>query len=442
MPDSKDWVLLVTRLDVLGVGPAVPSSLVAAVVSTSRIDLNWTDNSSTETGFEIDRATNSSFNSDLTTFTVEANVTTYQSRGLTNGTTYYYRVRATIGGSNDSANSNTVSATAGNLPPAAPTGLGATTISAAQINLTWTDNSTNETGFEVDRATNSSFTDGLTTVTVDANLTTYQSAGLNSSTTYYYRVRATNNGNDSTNSNTANATTLALPVQLLSDYTFDTSNGGQIAPGAPTGGMAVGGAASGSSGAALIGTGGLALANYTSYFNEASGSRPNATDGGALIGTESIWFKISQSGSITDPMLWVASNGTNTINHGAYVQFDSNTLLWYSKNNGNDGMAMFTAVASSWDDGGTAWHLLTVTYSLAAGGGSTAQMYLDGNALTMTESVDNFTTTTDVGAFTEWGVSATTFPTRRGVAKARWTTSPSGARNSPPPSPRPCTTWV
>ncbi len=227
---DNDWVLLVTKLNVPGVGPAAPSSLVAAAVSTSRIDLNWTDNSSTETGFEIDRATSSSFSSDLTTFTVEANVTTYQSTDLTDGTTYYYRVRATNNG-NDSTNSNTASATAGVLPPAAPTGLVATTISAAQINLTWTDNSTNETGFEVDRATNSSFTDGLTTVTVEANLTTYQSAGLNDSTTYYYRVRATIGGsNDSTNSNTANATTFASPVQLLSDYTFDTSNGGQIAP--------------------------------------------------------------------------------------------------------------------------------------------------------------------------------------------------------------------
>ncbi len=98
--------------------------------------------------------------------------------------------------------------------------------------MTWTDNSTNETGFEIDRATNSAFSSGLITVTVGANITTYQSAGLNPSTTYYYRVRATIGGaNDSTNSNTAIATTLTPPVQLLSDYTFDTSNGGQIAPG-------------------------------------------------------------------------------------------------------------------------------------------------------------------------------------------------------------------
>ncbi len=230
---GADWVLLVTRLDVLGVVPAVPSSLVATTVSTSRIDLNWTDNSSTETGFEIDLATNSSFTSGLTTFTVGANITTYQSTGLTYGTTYYYRVRATIGGTNDSGNSNVASATAGVFPPDSPTGLGATAASATQINLSWTDNSTTETGFEIDRALDSAFASGVTTVTVGANVTTYQSTGLSGSTTYYYRVRATIDGNnDSTNSNTASATTHTPPVQLLSDYTFDTSDGGQIAAGA------------------------------------------------------------------------------------------------------------------------------------------------------------------------------------------------------------------
>ncbi len=147
------------------------------------------------------------------------------------------------------------------------------------------------------------------------------------------------------------------------------------------------------------------MANSDSYFNEASGSRPNATDGGAILGTESIWFKISQSGSMIEPMLWVASNGTNTINHGAFVNFSNNALTWYSKNNANDGRAYFTASSPVWDDGGAAWHQLTVTYSLAVNGGSTAQIYLDGDPLTMTEIDDTFTTTTNIGNFNEWAVS-------------------------------------
>jgi hypothetical protein len=74
------------------------------------------------------------------------------------------------------------------LVPAAPTNLTATATSSSQINLAWTDNSTNETGFLVERSP-----DGVNFTqigTAAVNATTYQDAGLTASTTYYYRVRA------------------------------------------------------------------------------------------------------------------------------------------------------------------------------------------------------------------------------------------------------------
>ena len=77
-----------------GAIPAAPSGLTATAASSSEIDLNWMDNSSDETGFQIDQATNSDFTTGLTTVTVGANVTTYSATGLSAGTTYYYRVRA------------------------------------------------------------------------------------------------------------------------------------------------------------------------------------------------------------------------------------------------------------------------------------------------------------------------------------------------------------
>ena len=83
--------------------------------------------------------------------------------------------------------------------PAAPSGLTATAASSSQINLSWTDNSNNETGFKIDQATDCGFTQNLTTVTVGANVTTYSATGLSASTTYYYRVRATNANGDSAN---------------------------------------------------------------------------------------------------------------------------------------------------------------------------------------------------------------------------------------------------
>jgi Fibronectin type III domain/FlgD Ig-like domain len=97
--------------------PSAPSGLAVTVTTAGQIKLNWTDNSNNETGFKIDQATTSDFLTNLTSVTVGANVTSYTATGISAGTTYYYRVRATnaVG---DSANTATVSAsTAGAVIP-------------------------------------------------------------------------------------------------------------------------------------------------------------------------------------------------------------------------------------------------------------------------------------------------------------------------------------
>ena len=71
-----------------------------------------------------------------------------------------------------------------------PSGLTATGVSMTQINLNWSDNSSDETAFYVERSPNGST--GWTEIgSVGANVTTYpDSTGLTCDTTYYYRVRA------------------------------------------------------------------------------------------------------------------------------------------------------------------------------------------------------------------------------------------------------------
>lgn len=93
--------------------------------------------------------------------------------------------------------------------PAAPSGLNATAASASQINLTWTDNATNETGFKVERKSGINGTYAQIGMAA-ANAVSYSDNGLSASTTYYYRVRSTNSAGDSTAySNESSTTTLA-----------------------------------------------------------------------------------------------------------------------------------------------------------------------------------------------------------------------------------------
>src|SRR5438477_9227501 len=90
--------------------------------------------------------------------------------------------------------------------PAAPSNLAATGVSPSQINLSWQDNSGNESGFNIERAPTSAGT-WTQIATVGANVTTYANSGLNAATTYYYRVLAYNSKGNSSYSGVASATT-------------------------------------------------------------------------------------------------------------------------------------------------------------------------------------------------------------------------------------------
>src|SRR5207244_12197779 len=80
--------------------------------------------------------------------TTGANATQYSDTTVTDGTTYYYRVCAT-NTAGDSAYSNEIS---GITPLLIPTSLSATAVSSSQINLTWTDNSLSESGYQIEQS--------------------------------------------------------------------------------------------------------------------------------------------------------------------------------------------------------------------------------------------------------------------------------------------------
>ena len=109
--------------------------------------------------------------------------------------------------------------------PNAPVDLTASAQSAFQIGLSWTDTSTNEDGFMVERSLDG--TDFTQVAQVQANVTNYLNTGLFPGMTYYYRVRAYNSAGSSAYANVASATT-ATPSCQLSVVGWGDDESGEI----------------------------------------------------------------------------------------------------------------------------------------------------------------------------------------------------------------------
>ena len=186
--------------------PEAPGNLTATASGATAITLRWTDNASSEQGFRIERST------DGVTFaqvaTIGANATTWTSSGLAPLTTYWYRVRAY--NASPSLYSNVASGTT-LAPPAAPSNLVATPLSATSIKLTWTDNASSELGFRVERSADAGV-NWTQAGSVGTNTVTWTNTGLSPQTAYVFRVRAYDGGATSPYSNVAAATTFPPPA--------------------------------------------------------------------------------------------------------------------------------------------------------------------------------------------------------------------------------------
>jgi len=85
--------------------PAAPGNLVANVISSSRVDLTWADNSTSEDGFEVERCAGASCASFAKVAQTGANATIYSDTTVSGATSYSYRVRAfNAGGPSDYSN--------------------------------------------------------------------------------------------------------------------------------------------------------------------------------------------------------------------------------------------------------------------------------------------------------------------------------------------------
>jgi hypothetical protein len=219
---------------IITVPPAAPTNLVATgQVGSTRVILTWNDSSLNATHFTVQRATDTGFTANLTTFTVTkvpGTAPLYTDNSVVRDTTYYYRVLAvdTVGNVTPGYPSLTTSSAPSNVvtvgPPAAPSGLTASQPGSAgsPVNLEWTDNAPNapnppnlndETHFTVQRATAAGGPWTTLSTMVSASpgtpptLMTYSDTRTASHRTYWYRVLATSTFGSSAPSPSATITT-------------------------------------------------------------------------------------------------------------------------------------------------------------------------------------------------------------------------------------------
>ena len=199
--------------------PSAPAGLNATAASGSQINASWT--SSTDnvgvTGYQVEHCLGGGC-TNFTTVGPVLTATSYSDTGLSAGTSYSYRVRATDAAANWSAYSVVASATTtapDTQPPTAPTGLTATAASVSQINLSWTASTDDVgvTGYQVEHCQGSGCTN-FTAVGPVVSSTSFSDTGLTASTLYRYQVKARDAaGNWSAYSSVVSATTLAPDTQ-------------------------------------------------------------------------------------------------------------------------------------------------------------------------------------------------------------------------------------
>jgi FtsP/CotA-like multicopper oxidase with cupredoxin domain/fibronectin type 3 domain-containing protein len=198
------------------VPPTAPGNLSGAP-SGANINVTWTDatprsdtntwgNPANEIGFQLFRAPitrngNTLVNGAFAKIaTVPANRTNYLDTTASAGGSYAYQIAAfNAAGTNSSAIAQIVPGV-----PSTPTNLTLAYAAGPGVSLAWTDTSTNAASFLIERALNSGFTTGLTTVaTVTVPTTNYTDLTVALGNQYYYRVSAQNGSGKSAPSLTA-----------------------------------------------------------------------------------------------------------------------------------------------------------------------------------------------------------------------------------------------
>ena len=192
--------------------PPAPVATAPSNIAQTSFTANW-NASAGATAYLLDVATDTTFTSILPAYNNlnTGNVLTQNVTGLTAGIKYFYRVKGSNAGGT-SGNSNIVSLTTVVAAPPAPVATAPSNITQTSFTANWTA-SAGATAYSFDLATDTNFTAILPAfnnlnvgIVLTRNVT-----GLTAATKYYYRVRGSNAGGTSGNSNIISVTTVGVP---------------------------------------------------------------------------------------------------------------------------------------------------------------------------------------------------------------------------------------
>lgn len=187
-----------------------PTELQMTGRTASSISLSWEDNTSSETGFSIEKTGPGDNKQFFEVAVVAANATRYTDTDLLPDMQYSYRIRALVEPISTTF-SNILHAKTAGAAPDAPSELNYQVRAPFLISLVWVDNSNNEEGFIIERTTGESnvvtFQD-----TVGAGVTAYTDVGLESNTIYRYKVTAFNEGGSNSSDILATKTAGEVPL--------------------------------------------------------------------------------------------------------------------------------------------------------------------------------------------------------------------------------------
>lgn len=183
-----------TNTGVTTVAPNPPTNLTASVISTTQVNLQWTDNATNETGYKIQRKTTGGDFTDVAS--TGADIASHSDLGLTPNTTYTYRVYAYNSAGNSLQYSNEITVTTNLIPIITTSPISDTTaVSVSCGGIITSDAGSPVTARGVCWSTTSGPTIALSTKTNNGTGTgsfTSSITGLTPNTIFYIRAYATN----------------------------------------------------------------------------------------------------------------------------------------------------------------------------------------------------------------------------------------------------------